>query len=60
MTVTINTIDGRSHTTHTDQESLERLLRGVATVGAILQINADKTVQTYIVAGTISSITTSK
>lgn len=60
MTITINTLDGRSHVTNADEEALNSLLQGMSVHGAVLKINSDRTVQTYIIASTISSVNVSK
>ena len=60
MTVTINTLDGRSHVTQCDEGDLVKILTGISEKEPYLLINRDKTIPTYIVTSTISSVTSSK
>ena len=60
MTVTINTLDGRSHATDLTEQDLHRLLQGVEAKDPTVEINANKSIRTYIITSTISSINVSE
>ena len=57
MTVTINTLDGRSHATHLAERDLHQLLQVIDARETFVKINGTKSVPTYIIVSTISSIT---
>lgn len=57
MTVVINTLDGRSHATDLTERDLHHLLQMIDAKDTLVKIYAIKSVSTYIIVSTISSVT---